>query len=91
MTEAKVKNKGGRPTDFKEDFVDIVYNLCLLGHTDAEMSIVFNISEVTFNAWKKKHPQFLKSIKKGKDIADGEVVNALRKRELGNAKRQRNL
>lgn len=79
----KDKKTSGRPTNFKNDYIHLVYNLCLLGHTDAEIAKVFNVSEVTFNAWKKKYPEFLKSIKKGKDIADGEVVNALRQRALG--------
>lgn len=73
----------GRPTKYKEEYAEQAYKLCLLGHTDAELAIYFDVSEQTINAWKHEHPPFLESIKKGKEVADVEVVMALRKRALG--------
>jgi hypothetical protein len=61
----------------------LVYKLCLLGLTDAQMASIFDVSEQTLNAWKKKHPDFLESIKKGKGIADADVAVSLRDRALG--------
>ena len=73
----------GRPTKFKVEFNEAVYRLCLLGHTDAELAKSFEIEESTLNLWKTAHPEFMESIKRGKEIADIEVVESLRKRALG--------
>jgi hypothetical protein len=54
-----------------------------LGVTDKEMADIFGVSEVTFNAWKKEHPEFLKSIKEGKEYADANVASRLYQRALG--------
>lgn len=41
------------------------------------------ISEQTLNEWRKKYPEFSESLKKGKDVVDREVENALLRRALG--------
>lgn len=79
MSEAKV----GRPTKYKEEYAEQAYKLSLLGMTDAQMANFFEVDERTVNNWKHDHPEFFQSIKKGKDLADVEVVEALRKRALG--------
>lgn len=73
----------GRPTDFREEFIEQVYKLCILGATDKQIADFFNIQESTLNNWKIKHPEFLESIKKGKIIADMEVANSLFHRAKG--------
>lgn len=73
----------GRPTKYKEEYNEQAYKLCLLGHTDAELGAFFEVSETTINNWKIEYPDFLESIKKGKEVADGEVVQALYKSALG--------
>jgi len=83
MTQIKEKNKGGRPTDYKNEHVELVYKYCLLGLIDIQMADLFGVSEVTFNAWKKKYPEFLKSIRLGKEIADADVALKLRERAMG--------
>lgn len=83
MTEAKVKNKGGRPTDYKEVYCEQVRKLCLLGATDERMANFFNIAESTLNNWKSKHPEFLESIREGKEVADANVANALYNKAIG--------
>lgn len=52
-------------------------NYCLLGATDKELAVIFETTEQTINAWKKQYPEFLESIKKGKDKADGRVARRL--------------
>lgn len=74
---------GGRPSMYKEDYADQAYKLCLLGHTDEELAKFFEVSETTINNWKKEHKEFYLALKKGKEVADVEVVMALRKRALG--------
>lgn len=73
----------GRPTKYKPEYDDQAYKLCLLGHTDKELAEFFEVSEATINNWKIDFPSFLESIKKGKEISDGEVVQALYKSALG--------
>lgn len=73
----------GRPTEYKEEYNEQAYKLCLLGHTDAELGKFFGVSEQTINAWKHKYPEFLESLKKGKEIADGNVIASLYQRAVG--------
>ena len=77
------KNKGGRPTTYKEEYNEQVVKLCRLGATDVEIAEFFNVSEQTINTWKHKYPLFLESIKKGKEISDLEVANSLYQRAKG--------
>jgi hypothetical protein len=73
----------GRPTDYKEEYAEQAYKLCLLGHTDAELAEFFEVAESTINNWKHAHPEFLESVKRGKEIADGYVTESLYKRATG--------
>lgn len=73
----------GRPTKYKEEYNDQAYKLCLLGHTDAELGEFFEVDERTINNWKIDYPEFFQSIKKGKEIADGNVVQSLYHRAIG--------
>ena len=54
-----------------------------LGLTDEEIGAVLGLSEATINNYKKRHPAFLESIKKGKLVADQRMVESLYKRGLG--------
>lgn len=73
----------GRPTKYKPEYNDQAYKLCLLGHTDEELASFFEVDVSTINNWKIDYPDFFESIKKGKEISDGEVVQALYKSALG--------
>lgn len=79
------KNPVGRPTDYEERFNDMAYVACVEGgFTDLKLAKLFDVSEVTINAWKKAYPEFLKSLKKGKDLFDTEVAEkSLMKRVKG--------
>ncbi|MGU3521569.1 terminase gpP N-terminus-related DNA-binding protein [Enterobacteriaceae bacterium C23F] len=77
------KKKVGRPSRYKKEYAEQARKLCLLGYTDAELADFFGVSEQTINAWKKAHSEFLESIKKGKDVADGEVAAKLFHRATG--------
>lgn len=73
----------GRPTKYKEEYNEQVYKLCLLGATDKELADFFNIEEKTLNNWKHEYPEFLQSIKRGKQIADANVADKLYQRAIG--------
>ena len=54
-----VGNKGGgRPTLFKEEYLEQAYKLCLLGATDADLADFFGVDEDTINLWKRTHKDF---------------------------------
>lgn len=78
-----IKNKRGRPSKWKNSFIEKVYKLALLGATDVEMSDIMEVSESTFHEWKKTKEGFLESIKKGKTEADANVSERLYKRAVG--------
>lgn len=73
----------GRPTDYKEEYDEQVYRLCLLGCTDEEIAVFFNVCEKTINNWKKEHDSFLQSLSRGKQEADMNVVKALYDKAVG--------
>ena len=73
----------GRPSKYKEEYQDQAKKLCKLGFTDKELSVFFEVDEATINRWKDKYPDFCKSLKEGKDIADAEVVEKLYQRACG--------
>ena len=73
----------GRPSKFKPEFVTQAEKLCTIGLTDAELASFFEVSEVTLNAWKHKHPEFLNALKVGKDEADTRVERSLYHRAIG--------
>lgn len=73
----------GRPTLFRDEYVEQAYKLCLLGATDAELADFFEVCERTINTWKEDYPEFLQSLKAGKASADAAVAESLHKRALG--------
>ena len=73
----------GAPTKFQEEYSDQAYKLTLLGWDDKQLADFFLVSEVTLNAWKHAHPEFLKSITRGKGPADANVAASLYHRACG--------
>jgi len=73
----------GRPTDYKDEYAEQAYKLCLLGSTDAELGRFFEVTERTINNWKERVPEFFQSIKDAKEIADAEVAKSLNERARG--------
>lgn len=74
---------GGRPSKYKEEFVKQAAKLAALGATDLEMADFFGVSHQTLNAWKVAHPEFLESLKIGKEKADERVEHSLYCRAMG--------
>lgn len=76
-------NKEGRPSKYKPEFADQARKLCLLGSTDKDLAEFFEVCEATINNWKIEFPEFLESIKRGKDQADADVADRLYQRAMG--------
>ena len=77
------KHAGGRPSKYDESFNKQAYKLCLLGATDIDLAKFFDVEEKTVNNWKESYPEFLQSLKNGKEIADAQVASRLFKRATG--------
>ena len=60
-----------------------IYEWAAEGLTDAQIACNMKISSSTFYSWLKKFPEFSESLKKGKDISDSQVENALFKNATG--------
>jgi acyl-CoA hydrolase len=67
----------GRPTKYKEEYNEQAYKLCLLGATDKDLALFFEVNEDTIHEWKKVHENFSESISLGKAKADMEVAHSL--------------
>jgi transcriptional regulator with XRE-family HTH domain len=55
------------------------------GLTDEQIAHNVGVSRSTLNDWKKKYPDISDTLKKGKEVVDLQVENALLKRALGYA------
>ncbi|MDE2098701.1 MAG: helix-turn-helix domain-containing protein [Patescibacteria group bacterium] len=75
--------RSGRPTEYRAEYAQTAYRLTLLGCTDVQVAAAFDVSHQTLDAWKKKFPRFLASIKSGKDQADARVAASLHSRAVG--------
>lgn len=53
------------------------------GLTDKQIAEKIGITEQTLNVWKKSYSSFSESLKKGKEVVDRQVENALLRRALG--------
>lgn len=79
---AQKKNRG-RPSAFKEEYLEQATKLCRLGATDKEIADFFGVAESTLNKWKLEKPGFSESLKAGKMLADARVAEALFSRATG--------
>lgn len=77
------RQKTGRKPSYQEVFANQALKLALLGATDEELADFFGVDVSTINRWKKKFPQFLESLKKGKAVADSNVASKLYNRAIG--------
>ena len=77
------KKKRGRKSEYQKEYADQALKLCLLGAIDKELAEFFSVSVQTLNKWKKDYPEFLESLKKGKNIADANVASRLYNRAIG--------
>ncbi|MEJ7466950.1 helix-turn-helix domain-containing protein, partial [Staphylococcus warneri] len=53
------------------------------GLTDEQIAKNLGVSKHSLIKWKKEKPDFLNAIKKGKEVSDYELENALHKRATG--------
>ena len=83
MENESNENILGRPTLYKKEFDNQVFEMALLGLTDVQMANVLGITKQTINNWKHEHETFFYSLTRGKEEADGKVAKAMYNRALG--------
>ena len=69
--------------DSVKDKLDLVECWARDGLTDEQIANNLGIGYTTFKDYKKRYPSFSTALKKGKEVVDYEVENALLKRALG--------
>lgn len=73
----------GRPTKFKEEFVEQAFKLCLLGATTKELADFFEVSIDTICEWMHVHPEFSEALNGGRERADAQIAKSLYRKALG--------
>jgi len=71
------------PTLWNNNRIRQAFKLALLGATDEDMAEVMGVGMNTFNNWKRRHPEFLKEMNRGKRMANAEVAYSLYQRAKG--------
>lgn len=88
-TKNKKNNKGGRPKKSVKDRVEAIKfdyekikKIVMYGLTDAQLADLLDVNIRTIHRW-KKDTAFLSHLKKGKLIADLQVMDSFFKRAIG--------
>lgn len=83
------KKKAGRPKttvaqklDKKKFDLKVIEELAMLGLTDVQLGQVLSVDERTITRW-KKDKAFVSVLKKGKMVADAEMIKSLYKSGIG--------
>jgi len=70
-------NHTSRNGAYDSVYAELAFNYCLLGAKDADLANFFHVSEQTINEWKKKYPEFLEALDRGKHLANARVARSL--------------
>ena len=73
----------GNPTTYRVEYDEQARKLCLMGAIDHKLAEFFEVSDVTIDNWKLRHPSFKAALKAGKDVADAEIAQSLFHRAKG--------
>lgn len=74
---------GGRPSSYDPEHCKWAQKLCALGATVRDVADFFEISVQTLYNWGYEHPEFMESLKVGKQEADERVQQSLYRRATG--------
>lgn len=73
----------GRPSEYKDEFVEQATKLAKLAATDVEIADFFGVTVRTLYSWKNRYPEFLHALKAGKEESDNRVERSLFQRATG--------
>jgi len=74
---------GHRPTEFKEEYIEIAERLVAAGFSTNDLAFTFNVNPRTITNWKRKHKEFKRACNSGKEIVKKKLVAAGIKQALG--------
>lgn len=76
--------KTGRPSKYDpKKHPDLAFWMAHAGLTNKQIAEEFGVTERTIDNWKRDHPEFFRSLKKGKETPDDQVEAALLRRAKG--------
>ena len=78
-----MEGQGGRPSKWKDEYLELARKAAALGATDREVAEFLDVSERTLNYWKQDKPELVEALKVGKEAADDRVEQSLYRRALG--------
>jgi hypothetical protein len=76
-------NGPGRPTLYKPENDELARKFCMLGATNQDLAGLFDVAVRTIDNWLATIPEFAAAVKRGRDVADAEVVQSLHSRATG--------
>lgn len=77
------RDRWGRPTKFKPEYVEIVRVLCEEGFTDRELADFLEIDRKTLYNWRGGHPELIEAMGIGKQIANSRVDRTVYELAIG--------
>ena len=73
----------GRPTLYSEEFAEQAYRLCLMGAVNADLARAFEVTPRTIDNWLRSQTAFREAVRRGREMADGDVAHGLFRRAVG--------
>jgi len=73
----------GQPTKYKAEYAAVARKVTEIGGTLNELAEALSVSVATVKNWGQKYPDFLASIKEGRELQDAWVEKALLSRAKG--------
>lgn len=86
MQKGGIEMAGGRPNLYETEWKDrlaLVQGWARDGLSNEQIATNMGISVKTLYEWQNKYSEFREALKKGKEVVDREVENALLKRAMG--------
>jgi transposase-like protein len=72
---SKAKDKGGRPTEYREEFAHMArVAVAESNMSQAKLATMFGVDKGTVTNWKKQHEAFAKALQEGEDAWKVQVV-----------------
>ena len=78
MSDVSDESRGrGRPTDYKDEYVEVARRLCVIGLTDQQIADYFETSRWTLKRWQIAHPDFCSAMVRSRDEETRMIRNSL--------------
>ena len=73
----KKKKKIGRPSKFKEEFLEQAEEMAMLGLPDKDIALILGVKPLEITRWKVSHPAFDSAIVRGRAIGHKSMTKAM--------------